>query len=42
VAALDSLQLADRPRLDFIGKFSRANIASAMATDILSLVPSRR
>jgi glycosyltransferase involved in cell wall biosynthesis len=42
VAALESLQLADRPRLDFIGKFSRANIASAMATDILSLVPSRR
>jgi glycosyltransferase involved in cell wall biosynthesis len=38
VAALDSLQLIDRPRDEFIAKFARANIARAMADDILSTV----
>lgn len=42
VAAFDSLQLIDGPRRDFIQKYSRTSIANAMASDILSVVPSRR
>jgi glycosyltransferase involved in cell wall biosynthesis len=37
VSALNSLQIADRPRAGFIAKFARANIARDMADDILSL-----
>lgn len=40
VAALNSLQLIDQPRNEFIAKFARANIARAMADDILS-TPAR-
>lgn len=37
VAAFDSLQLADRPRPEFVAKYGRGNIARAMADDILAL-----
>jgi glycosyltransferase involved in cell wall biosynthesis len=37
VAALQTLELADRPRPEFAAKYARANIARAMADDILAL-----
>jgi glycosyltransferase involved in cell wall biosynthesis len=37
VAAFDSLELADSPRPEFVGKYARANIARAMADDVYAL-----
>jgi glycosyltransferase involved in cell wall biosynthesis len=37
VRAFEALRIEDRPRPDFIAKFSRATIARAMADDILAL-----
>jgi glycosyltransferase involved in cell wall biosynthesis len=35
--ALASLQVEDRPRPEFVAKYSRANIVRAMADDVLRL-----
>lgn len=37
VAAFQSLEIADRPRPEFVTKYARENIAQAMALDILRL-----
>jgi len=37
VAAFDRLELTDRPRPDFVAKYARTRIASAMADEILAL-----
>ena len=39
--AFDSLQLTDRPRPEFVAKYARANIARAMADDMLNLAQAR-
>jgi glycosyltransferase involved in cell wall biosynthesis len=39
--AFNHLELIDRPRPDFVAKFARANIARAMADDVLALVRDR-
>jgi len=41
LAAFDSLQLTDMPRPQFVAKYARANIARAMADDMLVLAQSR-
>jgi glycosyltransferase involved in cell wall biosynthesis len=41
VAALASLQLADRARPAFVGKYARANIMRAMAQDVLEQATAR-
>lgn len=41
LVALDSLQLTDRPRPEFVAKYARANIARAMADDMLGLARAR-
>lgn len=40
IAALQSLEVRDHPRPDFVAKFSRAGIARAMADDVLALAHS--
>lgn len=42
LVAFDSLQLSDRPRPAFVAKYARANIARAMAEDMLALAQARR
>jgi glycosyltransferase involved in cell wall biosynthesis len=37
VQGFESLELADRPRPDFVAKYARANIARAMADDVFTL-----
>jgi glycosyltransferase involved in cell wall biosynthesis len=37
VRAFESLELVNRPRPEFVAKFSRANIARAMADDVIAL-----
>ena len=37
VKAFESLELTDRPRPDFIGKYARTRIAGAMANDVFAL-----
>jgi hypothetical protein len=37
VRAFDTLDLIDRPRPGFVAKYGRANIARAMADDVLAL-----
>ena len=41
LAAFASLQLKDRPRPEFVAKYARANIARAMAEDMLILAQAR-
>jgi hypothetical protein len=41
VSSLDKLHLCDKPREEFIKKFSRSNIMSAMAEDIIEFVKGR-
>jgi len=42
LVAFDSLQLTDMPRPQFAAKYARANIACAMADDILHLAQAQR
>jgi glycosyltransferase involved in cell wall biosynthesis len=37
VKAFESLELIDRPRPEFIGKYTRTHIARAMANDVFAL-----
>jgi glycosyltransferase involved in cell wall biosynthesis len=39
VQAFESLQLVSSPRPEFVAKYARANIARAMADDVLALLP---
>jgi hypothetical protein len=39
--AFDSLRLTDRARPEFVAKYARANIARAMADDMLALAQAR-
>jgi glycosyltransferase involved in cell wall biosynthesis len=41
LVAFDSLQMTDRPRPQFVAKYARANIARAMADDMLLLAQER-
>jgi glycosyltransferase involved in cell wall biosynthesis len=41
LVAFDSLQMTDRPRPQFVAKYARANIARAMADDMLILAQER-
>jgi glycosyltransferase involved in cell wall biosynthesis len=41
LVAFDSLQMMDRPRPEFVAKYARANIARAMADDMLVLAQER-
>jgi glycosyltransferase involved in cell wall biosynthesis len=40
VQGFETLELADRPRPEFVAKYARANIARAMADDLLTLSPA--